>query len=61
MTDIDVTDVENEKTQAQVVAIGGENPPRHCNRGDNGALRRVLVENSTNVRMTRHAAWERVM
>ena len=30
MIDIDVTDIENEKTQAQVVAIGGENPPRHC-------------------------------
>ena len=30
MSDIDVTDVEIDKTQAQVVPTGGENPPRHC-------------------------------
>ena len=31
------------------------------NNGDNGALRRVLIENVTNVRLSCHDAWERVM
>ena len=30
------------------------------NNGDSGALRRILVENVTNIRLSRHDAWERV-
>ena len=33
---------------------------RIINEGDNGALRRVLVECDTNVRMSRFDAWEGV-
>ena len=31
------------------------------NNGDNGNLRKVIIEKSTNLRMRREDAWERVM